>query len=238
MTQTPTIVLLGGSGLGPWAWGRLTPVLNEHGIQTVTPQLRGTGDDPTPASALSLDDWIDDAARSIGEHAAPDAVLVAHSFAGYVAAGLLERNPTAVRATVFLDAVLPSPRRSWFDAAGPGVEAFMLGLAEDGAIPFFTREQLDQVHPRHGLSNSDWTWMQPRLSPQPLRTYTHPAITRPLDPRRTRLAYVRCLHTTPSPAEVSADTPGWTVRTLPTGHWPMITDPHATAGVLRELIAP
>jgi hypothetical protein len=28
MTNAHTVVLLGGSGLGPWAWQRVTPILN------------------------------------------------------------------------------------------------------------------------------------------------------------------------------------------------------------------
>ncbi len=32
MTNTHTIVLLGGSGLGPWAWGGVTPILNARGL--------------------------------------------------------------------------------------------------------------------------------------------------------------------------------------------------------------
>ncbi len=235
MTTTPTIVLLGGSGLGPWAWERVTPLLNDRGLRTMTPQLRGTGDDPTSAPDISLDEWIDDVATFLDEQVTDGAVLVAHSFAGYIAAGLLERNPSAVDTLVFLDAVLPQPEQSWFDVMGQDAKTFMFSLAEDGAIPFFTRQQLDQVYPEHGINDTDWAWMHPQLTPQPLRTYARPAITRPLDPHEARLAYVRCLNTAPPAAEVTQSTPGWTFRTLPTGHWPMITAPDAAANIIHEL---
>ena len=215
-----TVTLLGGSGLGPWAWQRVVPLLQSRGIRTRTPRLRPT------ASALT--DWIDDAADPDGT----DVTLVAHSFAGYVAAGLLARDPARISTVIFLDAVLPQPGRSWFDVMGPDVEAYMTAIARDGAVPWFTREQLDQLYPGHGISDADLAWMRPNLAPQPIATYAEPAIAEPLDPTRTRLVYIRCLRTAPPAADV--DGSGWTVRTLDAGHWPMVTHPEDTARLIGE----
>ena len=76
--------------------------------------------------------------------------------------------------------------------------------------------------------------MHPKLTPQPLKIYTQQAITRPLDPERTRLAYVRCARTAPPVADITESTAGWTFRTFPTGHWPMITAPDPTANLIVE----
>jgi pimeloyl-ACP methyl ester carboxylesterase len=206
-----TIVLLGGSGLGPWAWERVTPHLPDD---TRTPDLNGA----------TLDDWVEQAVDAD----LTDVTLVAHSFAGYVAAGVLARRPHRIRTVILLDAVLPQPNRSWFDVMGGDVEAFMRSIAVDGAVPWFTREQLDQLYPAHGITAADFAWMRPRLRAQPIATYARPAITRPTDPRR--LTYVRCLRTTPPAApEIDPD------RTLDAGHWPMITHPEETATVITEL---
>ena len=80
--------------------------------------------------------------------------------------------------------------------------------------------------------------MEPRLSPQPLTTYTQPAITEALNPAGARLAYVRCLRTVPPVSDVDGSSPGWVFRTLDTGHWPMITDAAKTAAVIAELATP
>lgn len=238
MTNAPTIALIGGSGLGPWAWERVTAILNARGLHTATPQLRATGEDATPADQVSMTDWIDDVAGFLAQHHQQHITLVAHSFAGYVTAGALAREADNVKTVVFLDAVLPQPGRSWFDAAGPDVERFMLQFAHNGAIPFFTKEQLDQLHPEHGIDEADWRWMQPKLRAQPLGTYTQPAITEPLNPTAARLAYVQCLRTTPPATDTSVSRSGWTYRTLDTGHWPMITHPGATAQAIAELAIP
>ncbi|MER7004882.1 alpha/beta fold hydrolase [Dactylosporangium sp. NPDC000555] len=235
MTDTHTIVLLGGSGLGPWAWQRVIPVLDARGFRTLAPQLRATGEDATPAAKVSLGDWIDDITGFLADHELSDVTLVAHSFAGYVAAGALARDAGAIRTAVFLDAVLPQPGTSWFEVMGPGVEQYMTGLAIDGAIPWFTGEQLDQVYPGHGISNDDFAWMRSKLTPQPIATYAEPAIAEPLETTRAKLAYVRCLRTTPPAADIAEDSPGWTFRALDAGHWPMITHPDATARAIEEL---
>jgi pimeloyl-ACP methyl ester carboxylesterase len=206
-----TIVLLGGSGLGPWAWERVTPHLPPD---TRTPDLSGA----------TLDDWVDQAVDT----GLTNVTLVAHSFAGYVAAGALTRYPHRIRTVVFLDAVLPQPDRSWFDVMGPQVENFMRSLAVDGAVPWFTHQQLDQMYPGHGISAADFAWMQPRLRPQPIATYAQPAITRTM--KQDKTVYVRCQRTTPAAArDVHPD------RTLDAGHWPMITHPIETAKVITEL---
>ena len=159
MNNPPTVVLLGGSGLGPWAWERVTPILNAHGLCAFIPQLRATGDNVTPAAEVSLVDWIDDVTGFLATRNQSDILLVAHSFAGYVAAGVVGSEVDRIRMVLFLDAVLPQPGWSWFDAMGFDVEQFMSGLTENAAIPFFTREQLDQLFPGRGISEADWEWM-------------------------------------------------------------------------------
>ena len=233
MTASNPIVLVGGSGLGPWAWGRVTPILNDHGFQTITPQLRTTGDDSTPARTVGLGDWVEDVTTKLTGHA--DATLVAHSFAGYVAAAVLERQPHGIRQLILIDAVLPQPNKSWFDVMGPDVAAFMTSLAHDGAIPWFSREQLDQLYPGHGITDADLAWMQQHLTAQPIGTYTQPAIREPLSTTNASVAYVRCLQTSPPAADVSAEQFGWGCRTLDAGHWPMITNPAETAQVVMDL---
>lgn len=66
MTNSPSIVLLGGSGLGPWAWERVTPILRASGFRTLAPQISATGDDMTPPAHVSLTDWINDVTEFIG----------------------------------------------------------------------------------------------------------------------------------------------------------------------------
>jgi pimeloyl-ACP methyl ester carboxylesterase len=206
--------------------------LIEHGHQVLTPKLRTGDDGEGDAAGITLDDWVEDIVSTLPQ--GDDAVLVAHSFAGYVAAAVAERHPARVRRIIFLDATLPFPGKSWFDVAGPDVTDFMTAMASDGQIPWFSREQLDQLYPEHGISEADFAWMQSKLSAQPIGTYGEPAIERPLRSLRSTIAYVRCLNTAP-PAADSSEFLDAESRTLGTGHWPMITDPAETARIILEL---
>jgi pimeloyl-ACP methyl ester carboxylesterase len=233
MNANNPIVLIGGSGLGPWAWERITPLLREHGFQSVTPQLRTTGGDATPAEAVDLDAWVEDVCEVLA--GLSEVTLVAHSFAGYIAAAVLERQPHSIGRLIFIDAILPKPNKSWFEVMGSGVATFMTGLAQDGAIPWFTREQLDQLYPGHGISDADFAWMRPRLTGQPIATYRQAAIKDPVRADAARVAYVQCLVTNPPVEDLSIEQLGWDRRTLATGHWPMVTHPAETARVIMEL---
>lgn len=232
MNARNTIMLIGGGGLGPWVWERVTPTLVEGGCQVLAPRLRSGGDDPTGEAPVTLDDWVEDVSTALAGH--DDVTVVAHSFAGYVAAAVLERHPRRVRRLVFIDAVLPQPGRSWFEVMGPAVAEFMTGLAPDGAIPWFSQDQLDQLYPGHGITNADFAWMQPHLVPQPIGTYAQPAITKPLNTCTASVAYVRCMKTNPAAADLT-DFPGENYRALDAGHWPMITNPAETAQIILEL---
>lgn len=230
------IVLLGGGGLGPWAWGRVTPLLVQQGLAVTTPQLRTTGDDATPPADITLSDWIDDLFDEMSR--LDDATLVAHSFAGYVAAGAIERIAPRLRSLIFLDAVLPEPGESWFEVMGHDVEAHMRSIAVDGGTPWLTRAELDQMYPGNGISDADLAWMHAHVTAQPIETYTQPAIDKPLETLAagTRLQYVRCLRTDPPAASITVGIPGWTVTTIDSSHWPMITAPEETAQRIIELV--
>ncbi|MGL4340056.1 MAG: alpha/beta fold hydrolase [Rhodoglobus sp.] len=232
MNDNNTVALVGGSGLGPWAWERVTPILTEHGRHVITPQFRTSGDRQAGKTSVTLDNWIEDLSAALADY--DGVTVVAHSFAGYVAAAVLERHPRQIKKLIYIDAVLPQPGKSWFEVMGPEVTAFMMGLAQDGAIPWFSKQQLDQLYPEHGITHTDFTWMQSHLLPQPVSTYTQSAIAKSLDSTTASVAYVQCINTYPSAADLT-DFAGWDHRILNTGHWPMITNPAETAQVILEL---
>ena len=236
MSKPGPIVLIGGGGLGPWAWSRVTPILQDHGLTVVTPQLRATGDDNTPPSSVTLADWIDDLSAEINR--LEDVTLVAHSFAGYVAAGAFRQVVDRLRSVIFLDAVLPEPGASWFQVMGDQTEAFMRSIAYEGATPWFTREQLDQMYPDNGITQADMEWLREHVTPQPIGTYAQPAVDRPIEALTTSvpLHYLRCLRTHPPVAPITTATPGWTISTIDSSHWPMITDPGEVAQRIIDVV--
>ncbi len=231
-TGSQPIMLVGGSGLGPWAWIRVAPLLRDQGSTVHTPELTRPG---ATASPVTLSTWVDDLLNYMERNTSARPIIVAHSFAGYIAAALLEKAPGLIEGVIFLDASIPAPGMTWFDQAGQDTATFMRTLAVDGVIPWLTDEQLDAAYPGHGLTASDLKWMRQHLTGQPLSTYDQVAIERPIDTHATKLTYARCLRA-PKPLGVPAQDSGWRWRELDTGHWPMVTHPHLVADLLKEEI--
>lgn len=235
MTDT-TIVLLGGSGLGPWCWDNVAADLRRTGGNVLLPSLPHQLATTNLQCDLDLSTWIEAVHTVIRVRGASKVVLVAHSFAGYIGAGLLERHPDDLTNVVFVDAVLPEPDSSWFDQAGTDTERFMRSIAHDDAIPFFTREQLDTMFPDHGMNDVQMDQLLSNAVSQPIRTYEQAPITQPIDTSDATLTYVKCSRTPPM-AYVTATTPGWRWNEIDTGHWPMITNPTQLANKIREAVA-
>lgn len=235
MTTPGPIVLVGGGGLGPWVWNRVIPLLQQNGLTVVTPQLRATGNDETPPASVTLSDWIDDLTTEVGR--LEDVTLVAHSFAGYVAAGALSRVARQLRSVIFLDAVLPQPNASWFEVMGSHTENFMRSIARGGATPWFTRDQLDQMYPNNAITQQDLAWLDEHVTPQPIGTYAEPAIEQPIETLATnvRLHYVRCLRTNPPAAPDADSRTGWSMSVIDSSHWPMVTAPDDVAKAIIEV---
>lgn len=232
VTHAP-LVLLGGSGLGPWAWQRVLPHLEHAGVIVIVPTLAATGDDQTPPAHVDLDVWIDDVVRALDDANIGTATLVAHSFAGYLAAALAERHSDRVNAIVFVDANIPEPGVPWLTAMGPEVESMLLASVRDDAVPFFTPERFDAVHPDTGLGTDDRALLLASARPQPVTTQSQVAISSQLDHESARMAYVRCTRTTPPAADVE----GWSrVVDLNTGHWPMLSAPELLADSILAAI--
>lgn len=229
------IVLIGGGGLGPWVWDRVVPTLEREGFDVHTPELRGTGGDLTAPADISLDDWVEDVVSYLAIENLAEVTLVVHSFAGYLAAGVLARVKERIANAVFLDALIPEPGRSWFDVMGGEAESFMRAIALDGATPWFSRQQLDQFYPEHGLSEADLVWMLPLVTDQPIGTYAQPASAASLTESNAVLHYVRCVKTAPPVANANGLGGEWIVSTLDAGHWPMLTTPEAAAHLIANL---
>jgi pimeloyl-ACP methyl ester carboxylesterase len=184
---------------------------------------------------VTLSDWIDDLVEELSGHR--EAILLAHSFAGYVAAGAMKRAAAHLRSVIFLDAVIPRPGASWFESMGPETEQYMRSIARDGATPWFSRPQLDQMYPDNQLTDADLSWMQAHVTAQPIGTFTQPADDQPLETRAKgiRLHYVKCLRTNPPAASISDGAPGWTMSSIDSSHWPMVTAPEDTAKLIVDV---
>jgi hypothetical protein len=217
-----TYVLVHGAWHGAWCWERVTPLLAGHDVRT--PTLTGLGERAGEASAdVNLDTHIADIVAALD--GLSDAVLVAHSYAGFPAHGAAER--VGVGRLVLLDAFIPRSGETMADHVGERGDQYRAAAADDPAwqAPAPPAAVL-------GVAEADLEWVDGAMTPQPVQTYLQP-ITLTGAAERVDRFYIDC--TTPSLATLDeskrrmADVPG---AQLACGHDAMIAAPHELAALL------
>lgn len=227
-----TIVLVGGSFLGAWAWERVTPLLAASGHQVCPLTLTGFGDRAHLGSAdTTLATHARDISAAIEYAGLRDVVLVAHSYAGAPATIAANAVPGRIARLVYLAALLPEPGRSLFDSTPPPVVEAIMATVRDGRIPVMSDEIIDAAFGNHGLTPEDRAWLRERGVGQPVGTYRDPAPADLDAVRRLPRTYVTCAGDPGDPPHP----PGHDLVTLDAGHWPMITEPAGLARLLDEI---
>jgi pimeloyl-ACP methyl ester carboxylesterase len=207
-------------------WSRLARVLREAGQDVHTPSLTGIGERAHLASAsVDLATHVADVVNALRYEDLRDVVLVGHSYGGMVVTGAADREPARVRTLVYLDAFVPESGQALVDLA-PGIRAAF--PAEGWQVP-------PRPPQAQGMTDErEIAWIAARRSPQPLRTFTDKL---PLEGAfRGEKVYVFCSGYSPSTfapfAAKTRNDPAWRYHELPTHHYPQVSMPAETAGVL------
>jgi pimeloyl-ACP methyl ester carboxylesterase len=238
-TTRPALVLVHGAWGGAWIWRRVLAPLRAAGHEVHSATLTGDGERAhLRRPDISLQTHIDDVIGLVEAEELRHIVLVGHSYGGMVitgaAAALLERDPQRVRSFVYVDAMVPLPGEGWGDAHPPDTVASRraAAAAHDNALP-----PPDPAH-GFGLSAADADWLRRRHVPHPFGMYRVP-----LHYHGTRIdALPRLFIDCNEPAYPTIDAmrqrvrqlPGWQVVQMPTGHFPMVTQPEA---LVRHVLA-
>ncbi len=229
------VVLVPGFWLGAWAWDDVLPHLRERGIEARAITLPGLEPDHADRGTVTLEDQVravEDAVAAAPEGAA--VVLVAHSGAAVPATVALDRHVEEVDHVV------------WVDTA-PAADGYAMNAAFEGAeYPISEQwdEELEQGSMR-GLSEEQLRTLRERAVPQPgeaLRGAVSLRDDRRHDVPATLVATSYSGEEYRSYAEQGAPflaaLPHYrALRTLdlPTGHWPMWSEPQRLAAVIAEV---
>jgi pimeloyl-ACP methyl ester carboxylesterase len=164
--MTATFVLVHGSWLGGWAWGRVAPRLRTSGHTVLCPSLAPAG------PGVGLRTHIAEIVALVDRHALTDVILVGHSYGGMVITGAGYERPQHIRQLVYLDAFFPSPGQSAFDLQPVLRDACDAAAAlrpeqEAWLIPPFGFETM-------GLAATDLEWVTARARPISRATHEEP----------------------------------------------------------------
>jgi pimeloyl-ACP methyl ester carboxylesterase len=233
-----TYVLVPGMWIGAWAWRPVTSLLRSEGHDVYPLTLTGVADRRHLGGA-DLGVHTTDITALIEVEELTDVVLVGHSYGGFPVTAAADRIPDRIRRVVYVDSGPMPSGMSMLDSQDPGQRAAMEAQVSgpDVAPPAWAGLAPAQ---RAGLSDAACAELDRRATPHPYESIRQPlALTGAGD----KLPRTLIASTFPLDAVRSMIAEGhpWfagladaTLVGLPTGHWPMISEPAGLAAALRR----
>jgi pimeloyl-ACP methyl ester carboxylesterase len=230
-----TFVLVHGAWQGGWTWDRVAPLLRaqDHAVQT--PTLTGVGDRAHLISPqVGLDTHIQDVVATIQNERLSDVILVGHSYGGQVIAGVASALPGALARLVYLDAFVPNDGESATQQQPETIaQHYRESVQEHGfgwLLPTRNLEVLGVTDP------VDVEWLSSLMVPHPYKGFNDPVRVTPeaLAIPSSFIESVDWMRVFQSGRE-RAQSRGWPVHELQTGHQSMTTAPHKLAELLNQI---
>lgn len=235
MTQ---FVLVPGEWLGGWVWRKVRVRLEAAGHAVSAPTLTGLGERSHLAGpGIGLETHITDVVNVIEREGLDELVLVGQGYAGFVATAVADRLANRVARLVLVGSTVPRRGRSLLDASPPDfrqvVEADLLRNGDGRSWPIPSADELGCWFSLADMSHADREWFWGNAAPHPARTLREPLrLTGAGEGIAT--TYVRCLADEDVTGIAPMTPAGWDVRTIRSGHWPMVTRPDELTDILRE----
>jgi hypothetical protein len=239
-----TYVLVAGAWLGGWAWDTVASRLREHGHEVQTLTLSGLGDRAGGGAELvDLERQVAHIVEAIERADLRDVVLVGHSFGGWPVTGAADRVPERL-APRGVRGQRPGP--GWGGLPGHPPSAYSSGDPEgrgraspaDATLGGARTGQRSQRRRDHSIERAA---IRKRSPPQPFATYPADPADEPrphglphvLVSCSLPLDQVKAMIPSGHPWFAELAGPQWSFAELPTGHWPMVSEPVALADVLH-----
>ena len=238
-----TIVLVPGAWLGAWAWEGVTAALREAGHDVRPLTLTGLADRADEATPdVDLDTHVADIVDLVESEDLRDVILVGHSYGGMPVSVAARPLAERLAAVVYVDSGQLPEGLSQLDTNPPEAQAqIRAAAAETGLMgpPAFDPAE-DPVN-LAGLDAAALRAMRDGATPHPFASMAQPLRYRPAA-RAVATALVACTF----PEEqvrtmIKAGHPFFAaladaeVISLPTGHWPMFSEPARLAAVLDDI---
>jgi pimeloyl-ACP methyl ester carboxylesterase len=234
-----TFVLLHGGGMGGWTWKFVREILEAKGHKVFTPTFTGFGErSHLIGRDVGNDTHVTDVVNVLHYEDLTDVILVAHSYAGTVAPGVVAQAGERIARVIYLDAIIPYKGERIASLLGFASEEDMIGLdamldAGAGPIGSGVHEQqraMAKEHP-HIMSAERQEWLLDHLSDQPMRATCcaiavgAESITMPVD-------YIAAKHTIMTAMHDRARALGWPVHDHPGDHAFNVGDPEGVTDMI------
>jgi pimeloyl-ACP methyl ester carboxylesterase len=230
-----TYLLVPGMWIGAWAWHDVTGALRDAGHDVYPLTLTGVADrSHLLGPDVDLDTHIEDVVRLAEIEDLHDLVLVGHSYGGMPVSAAALRLRERIKAVVYVDSGPLPEGTTQASVSGDG------DVTGDEVPPPAWDPRADPVL-LAGLTEAALERLRSRATPHPAAS-----VTQPLGARATSAdlptALISCTFAMDQVRQmVAAGHPFFAglaearIVALPTGHWPMFSEPKALASLLDEL---
>lgn len=230
------IVLVSGAWHGGWCWDRVAPILRAAGHDVYAPTLTGVSDRAHMVNpSVGLSTHIEDVAALIEAHDLRDATILGHSYAGQVITGVADRVSDRLAKRIYLDAFVGQDGEAAIDLLPEKIAGHYHESVEEKGfgwlIPTRSLEVLGVT------ADEDLSWLRPRLTPHPWKTYTEP-LQLSGNQDKVAAAFIECVDWMRvfTPQAEKAAALGWPTHEIATGHEAMVTAPDKLAELIIELV--
>jgi len=227
-SSKPPFVLVHGAWGGAWVWRRVLGPLRAAGHEVHAVTLTGDGERAHLRHAgIGLATHVADVTGLVQAEELDRFVLVGHSYGGMVitaAAAALAARGVKLHALVYVDAMVPLPGESWSSHHAPEVVVSRLAAAaaNDNALP-----PPDMAG--FALAEADAQWLARRHVNHPFGMYLEPVRFDAGALAGVPRWFIDCTsppYPTIAPMRKRVrEQPGWTVREIAAGHFPMVSEP-------------
>jgi pimeloyl-ACP methyl ester carboxylesterase len=236
-----TYVLLHGGAAGSWIWKYCAQALRKDGHDVHTVTFTGFAERRHLISRDStVETHVVDVLNALEFEDVSDCVLVAHSYAGSVAPGVVAAAPDRIRRVVYLDALIVHQGESVSEAMGymtaEQARAVAAGVSA-GAVPIYSPvadQQRAEAKGKPFLMSADrQEWLLRHLSNMPTACAVNQvrvgaeAIKKPVD-------YIAVSDTVMKPMHERARKLGWNIHEVAGDHTILVGDPATTVKLLAK----
>ncbi len=234
------MLLIPGAWMGAWIWNDTIERLDRRGAMARTLTLSGL-DSETPRGELAevrLADHVDDAVRA-AEAIDQPLMVVGHSYSGVIAGMVADHLPDRVAHTAIVAGFFPRQGRSLLDDWGSSADERAAERSDiEAAGMVWAPPPTEAIAADTGLTGAQAAWLGERLVPHPGWTILDAAsMQRPITEQAvTVIADVGDddPRTTLPDDLANADLGRWRFRSIPVGHWPMLSCPDQLDDALLE----
>lgn len=233
-----TYVLVHGSWHGAWSFAQTKAALEKSGVNVVTFDLPGHGDDKTDIPEITLDAYTEKVIEELNQLNGK-VILVGHSLGGFVITKVAEEIPGKIKKLIFLAAMIPNKGKSVFDILSEDKESQLLQnliFAEDESWATVNKETLVNVV-YNGATKDQINAAAPKLVHEPTQPFFVP-VTTTANFQQVPKAYIICLKDkviSQNAQQHLIDVSEIGTRlSINTGHVPQIESPIELANTLLE----